>query len=298
MKLPLDRTRLRRELRDLVEVVLVPGLAAVLPWRVTIRIFRRLASCDWLYRQASRQALAEAQKRGWAPHPDRWLWGRKMTTLVDHADHYLARSRGDGWMDCYLEVQGQWPPPGEAALLLTFHWGAGMWALRHAHRTGLTGHMLVAPLEGAHFAGRSVLRRYIKARTNSIALALKAPFFDVANDMRALFKALQRKEQILAVIDVPADQVSASQPLTILGMQARVPTALLRLAVERSIPVYIYVTGVRMDNGQRFLRIRQADSKAGLDALVTDVFQELERIITEDPPAWHFWSEAERFFRG
>jgi hypothetical protein len=298
MKPPFDRKRLRDELRDLVEVVLLPGLAAILPWRLTFRAFERLARCDWLYRQASKRALTEALARGWAGVPEQWLWRRKMTTLVDHADHYLARTRSDRWMDRYLDVQGQWPQPGQAALLLTFHWGAGMWALRHAKRAGLTGHMLVAPLQGAHFAGRSLLHRYIKARTNSIALALKAPFFDVANDMRALFKALNRNEQILAVIDVPADQVSASQPLTILGMQARVPTALLRLAVERSLPVYIYVTGVRMEDGRRFLRIRRASDDAGLDALVHDVFQQLEQVITEDPPAWHFWSEAQRFFRG
>lgn len=298
MKPPFDRKRLRDELRDLVEVVLLPGLAAILPWRLTFRVFGRLARRDWLYRQASKRALTEALARGWAGVPEQWLWRRKMTTLVDHADHYLARTRSDRWMDRYLDVQGQWPQPGQAALLLTFHWGAGMWALRHAKRAGLTGHMLVAPLQGAHFAGRSLLHRYIKARTNSIALALKAPFFDVANDMRALFKALNRNEQILAVIDVPADQVSASQPLTILGMQARVPTALLRLAVERSLPVYIYVTGVRMEDGRRFLRIRRASDDAGLDALVHDVFQQLEQVITEDPPAWHFWSEAQRFFRG
>jgi hypothetical protein len=298
MKPPFDRKRLRDELRDLVEVVLLPGLAAILPWRLTFRVFERLARRDWLYRQASKRALTEALARGWAGVPEQWLWRRKMTTLVDHADHYLARTRSDRWMDRYLDVQGQWPQPGQAALLLTFHWGAGMWALRHAKRAGLTGHMLVAPLQGAHFAGRSLLHRYIKARTNSIALALKAPFFDVANDMRALFKALNRNEQILAVIDVPADQVSASQPLTILGMQARVPTALLRLAVERSLPVYIYVTGVRMEDGRRFLRIRRASDDAGLDALVHDVFQQLEQVITEDPPAWHFWSEAQRFFRG
>lgn len=298
MRLPWDRKRARFELRDLVEVVLIPGLAALLPWPVTIRVFKRLAKVGWLYRHPSNKALVEARKRGWAPDPDGWLWGRKMTTLVDHADHFLARTRSDSWMDRYLDVQGQWPQPGEAALLLTFHWGAGMWALRHAHRAGLTGHMLVAPLDGAHFAGRAVMHRYIKARTNSIALALKAPFFDVAHDMRALFKALKRNEQILAVIDVPADQVSVSQPLTVLGMQARVPTALLRLAVERSIPVYLYVTGVRMDSGRRFLRIRRAESNAGLEALVKDVFQELEAIVAENPSAWHFWSEAERFFRG
>lgn len=293
----MDGHRLRRELRDLVEVVLVPGLAAILPWNIAFRIFRRMAGRDWLYQEPTNHALAEASKRGWAPQPAHWARVRKLTTLVDHADHYLARTRSDAWMDRYLDVEGEWPRAGEAAIVLTFHWGAGMWALRHACRAGLKGHMLVAPLASAHFAGRSVLHRYIRARTKSIALSLQCPFFDVANDMRALFKALQGKEQIFAVIDVPADQVSASQPLQILGLPARAPTALLRLAVDRSIPVFVYATGIRLDTGRRFLRIRQVDAGKGLDVLVDQVFHELESVIREDPPAWHFWGEAERFFR-
>lgn len=291
-----NRQRLIDELRDLIEVVAVPGLAALLPWPIAFRVFKRLANWRWLYRQAAAKALTEAQKRGWAAQPDRWLWSRKLTTLVDHADLYLARTRGDRWMDRYLDVEGQWPKAGQAALLLTFHWGAGMWALRHSGRAGLRAHALAAPLDGKHFVGRSVLHRYIKSRTYSAAAALKCPFIDVATDMRALVKALQRQEQVLAVVDVPADQVSASQPLTILDMPARVPTALLRLAVDRSIPVFVYVTGVQMDSGRRFLRIHQVDSTQ-LDTLVRDVFQELEKIIREDPPAWHFWGESERFFR-
>lgn len=292
-----NRDRIRHEARDLIEVVLLPGLAAVLPWWLCHRIFRRLANWDWLYRDSTERALAQAQQRGWAPDPAHFLQIRKLTTLIDHADHYLARTRGDAWMDRYLDVEGQWPPPDEAALVLTFHWGAGMWGLRHGARAGLKGHMLVAALESAHFAGRSILHRYIKARTRSIALALKQPFFDVASDMRPLFKALRNSEQIFAVIDVPADQVAASQPVIVLGMTARLPTALLRLAVERSIPVYTYVTGVNMTSGQRFLKIRPVASGEGLDALIDDVVGELESIIRADPPAWHFWSEAGRFFR-
>lgn len=293
----LTRERLRHELRDLVEVVLVPAIAAVLPWPIAFAIFKQLAKWDWIYREPSRRALAEAQKRGWATQPHDWLHSRKLTTIVDHADHYLARTRSDGWLDKYLEVQGQWPPAGQAAIALTFHWGAGMWGLRSACQAGMKGHMLVAALDSAHFAGRSILHRYIKARTRSISLSLKCPFIDVSTDMRAAIRALRNDEQLLAVVDVPADQVAVSQPVEVLGMAARLPTALLRLAVERKIPVCMYITGIDMGSGKRFLRIRQLGVPADLDALVAEAAGELDHLIRENPPAWHFWSEAERFFR-
>ena len=53
--------RLRTELRDLLELVLLPGLAAVLPWPLCYRLFRRLARWDGLYREASHAALAQAR---------------------------------------------------------------------------------------------------------------------------------------------------------------------------------------------------------------------------------------------
>lgn len=123
----LTRQRLRHELRDLVELVLVPGLAALLPWSMAFALFKRLAQWQLLFRHPSRRAVAEAQKRGWVADPGAWLLDRKLTALVDHADHYLARTRSDHWMERHLEVSGQWPRADQASIVLTFHWGAGMW---------------------------------------------------------------------------------------------------------------------------------------------------------------------------
>ena len=292
------RQRLRHELRDLVEVVVLPALAIVLPWSFAFAIFKRLARWSLLYRGPSQRALAEAQGRGWVGDCATWLRDRKLTALVDHADHYLVRTRTDRWMQRHLQVDGQWPPPGQACIALTFHWGAGMWGLRSAARAGLYGHMLVAPLAGAHFAGHAVLHRYIKARMRSVDLSLRRPFIDVSTRMRgALQRVLQQREQLFAVVDVPADQVATSQSVQILGLPARLPTGLLRLAVERKVPVCVYVTGIHMDTGRRFLRIRQLGVATDVDALAATLAADLDSLIRECPSAWHFWSEAERFFR-
>ena len=56
--------RLRTEARDLIELVLAPGLASVLPWPWCFAIFKRLARVRWLYGAACAQALEQAQARG------------------------------------------------------------------------------------------------------------------------------------------------------------------------------------------------------------------------------------------
>ncbi|MDD0811445.1 hypothetical protein PSQ20_13905 [Curvibacter sp. RS43] len=296
----MNRQRLRLEFRDLLELVLLPGLAAVLPWAICFRVFKWLAHIPSLYREPCERALEQATQRGWVGQEPgaaaRWIWSRRLVTLVDHADFYLGRTRSDAWMRRHLEVEGHWCPPDQAALLCTFHWGAGMWGLRHAHAQGLKPHALVAALNGDHFKGRSVLHWYARARTQAVTDALGQPAMDVSVSLRPAIKALRSNEQVLAAIDVPADQVVSSEVVSLAGMPARVPRGLLRLAVDQKIPVVLYITGLNLDTGRRHLRMRVWGVGDDVSTLAQAVFAELDGLIRQCPPAWHFWSEAPRFF--
>lgn len=288
--------RLRREWSDLAQLVLLPGLAALMPWPVAYRVLRRLAR--WLrpYEEVCQAALRQAQARGWVGDPVHWLRVRRLVTLADHADLYLATTRGDAWMGRHLDVQGEWPQPGQPGLLCTFHWGAGMWGLRHARASGLSAHALVAPLEGAHLAGRRVLLAYSRARTAEVARALGFPTLDTSASLRPVLQALRRGEQVLAAIDVPADQVDASEEVQLLGIPALVPRGLLRVAVDLRVPVTVFLTGLKVASGRRTLHIHQLGVRDSVKDLAGDVFKLLDEAIREDPPAWHFWSEADRVF--
>ncbi|MDO5290842.1 MAG: hypothetical protein Q4F13_14595 [Pseudomonadota bacterium] len=290
--------RARVEGRDVLELVLLPGLAAVLPWRLCFALFRRLSRWRWLYRQACEQALQHARALGQVSSGDeaRWLAARRLVTLVDHADYYLGRFRGDGWMRRHLDVSGAWPNGGEAAVLCTFHWGAGMWGLRHAAAAGMRAHALVASLDKAHFKHRRVLGWYARARTAEVTRALGRDALDVSASLRPVIQVLRRSEQVLAAVDVPSDEVSASEEIALLGMRARVPRGLLRLAAEQRRPVVVYLTGLRYTDGRRFLRIHRLEVTHDLPRLMTQVFALLQEAMLEDGPAWHFWSEARRFF--
>ncbi len=289
--------RLKSEMRDALELLVLPGLAAVLPWSLCFAIFKWLArSCRWLYRDACERSLEKARARGWAGDPAEWIARRRLVTLVDHADYYLSRTRSARWLDRHMDVQGAWPEPGKRAVLCTFHWGAGMWGLRHVRASGLQGHMLVAPLVPAHFAGHALMYHYIAARTREITRALGHPTLDVGRSLRPALRALQHDHAVIAAIDVPADQVRASQQIDFLGGSARVPRALLRLAFEHQVPVFTFLTGIDLQTGRRTLKIQEILPSADLDALVAAVFAQLEVAIRQSPESWHFWSEADRFF--
>lgn len=201
--------RLQHECRDVLELVLLPGLAAVLPWGLCFRLFRRMARWQWLYREACEADWREAHAKGFAQDRRHWLWERKLVQLVDHADFYLHRTRSDGWLRRHLQVSGDWMAHGTPAFLFTFHWGAGMWGLRHARQAGLRVHALAAPAERAHFAGRWVLLRYVRARLRAVEQALERPLVLVPRGLRQIKEALACQEQVLALLDVPHVSVKA-----------------------------------------------------------------------------------------
>lgn len=290
--------RLATEARDVCELVMLPGLAACLPWSWCFTLFKRMARWHWLYRETSEAALQQALARGWAgTNHAHWLWARKLTTLTDHADHYLGVWRSDAWLKRHVEVRGQWPKNTQRLLLVTFHWGAGYWGLRHAAAHGIHPHALVASLATPSYQGRSVLTHYARARNANVARTLGAPVLDVRHNLKGVVRAARQGQPLLGVLDVPAEDAKAAIEVALLGMQASFPTGLLRLAVEQQLPVVIYVTGLNTQTGGRTLDITPLGCSPSVAELADTVFSELQKLIAQDAPAWHFWAEAPRIFK-
>ncbi|ABM34685.1 hypothetical protein QRO10_24505 [Paracidovorax citrulli] len=291
-------SRWKRESRDVLEVVLLPGLAAVLPWPVCFRLFRRMARWRWLYRGACEAAFAQASSRGWVRVPaDDWLAERRLVTLLDHADHYLFRTRSPAWMRRHVEVDGAWSGAGKAGLLLTFHWGAGMWALCHASAEGMQGNMVLAAPGGRDFIGRWVFGRYVRARMRSVEMALNRPVVFVPGGMEGVRQALGREEQVVVVIDVPEDQVNVTRTTIILGQPVSVPAVLPQMAVDRLLPTTVFYMGVDLQSGRRKLRILPLGTCSDPQELTDRVFGHFDELLRQRPAAWHLWTEAPRFFR-
>lgn len=297
MTAPTLLVRCKAELRDFVEVVALPALAMVLPWPLCYRVLRRLARWQWLYRAETERAFQQARELGWVTGDElTWRQLRRLTSLVDHADHYLTRTRSDAWMRKYLTVTGEWPVGDTPGLLLTFHWGAGMWAQRHAGAARVKASMMVDAAKPEYFQGHWVLFKYIQARIRSIELALQTPTVDAGKNLRPVLATLRRKEAIMAVIDVPADQVATTVNGELFGRGAHIPKALLRVGVEQAIPITLYMTGYRIDDGQRTLDIIQLGIYKDIDKLASDIFAALNAAISRQPTAWHLWGESPRFF--
>lgn len=289
------RARLKQEARDALEVVVLPGMAALLPWRFCYRLFRRMARWEWLYREACYADLHMAEAKNRVRDRQRWLQERRLVQLVDHADHYLHRTRSDAWMRKHLSVSGAWSEQGRPGFLFTLHWGAGMWGLRHAHMAGLKVHALSAFLSDEHFRGRSVLKCYVRARLRSVEQALLRPLVYVPKGLRNIRGALKQGEQVLALLDVPQDDARSTERFELLGEAVALSPAMAEMAVQKAVPYCIYLTGIDLDNGHRYLTIHSFPPAASADEIMQQVLVKLEEAISTAPSAWHLWGQWPRF---
>lgn len=287
--------RVRAEVRDTIELVLIPGLAAVLPWSLCYRVFRLLSRFEWLYWADGIANCDKAVARGWVA--DRAECRRKwrLMSMVDQADFYLAMTRGNAWMRRHMDVQGEWPAAA-SAILCTFHWGAGMWALRHLGASGLRAHALVGPQRREMFPGHRLRYEYYRIRNIAVRRALGTEPLDITGSLRTILKALRGGDQIAAAVDVPAYLSSANQVVPFLGLNARFPRGLFRMAVDQGVPVTIFISGFRFADGRRFLRLYSLGVADDVDVLMAKVYRYLEDLIREEPAAWHFWRIADAFF--
>lgn len=173
-----------------------------------------------------------------------------------------------------------------------------MWALRHARLNGMKAHFVLASLNESQFNGRPILHAYAKARTACCDDELNGLRLDASTRLRENFsQILSTNQQVMAVIDVPADAFEVKQTVTILGMRAEVPNGLMRLAVARQLPVTLFSTAIDFNTGERTLQIKQLGVFQDVDTLANEAFAYLDEDIKASPPSWHFWSEASRFFK-
>ncbi len=287
----------RLQLQDLLELFLLPGLAAVLPWRMCFALYRQLAKCSWLYRGATDAAWPWAQQSMPGLVQQQWACERRLLTLVDHADCVLSCTRSARWARKHVQVIGHWPRPDSPQVICTFHWGAGMWTLQAMRQAGLSVHALAASLQGAQFAGRPVLHRYARWRTAQVVKALGHPTVDVSTSMRPVLQALKHHQTVLGVVDVPADNVEASVAVPLLGHSVQVPRGLLRLAAERQLPVTLFTAGLDFKTGHRTWVIHSLGVVPDAQALFDAVFGVLNQAIEASPSAWHLWAEMPRFLQ-
>lgn len=282
-------------LRTLRESVLIPGIAACLPWRLAYPMLRGLAGREYLFRPLADDACSGARMLAPIDDPQEWKRRYRLIRLVDHCDMYLVRSRTHRWFRRHVDVRGAWPTKGPF-LAMTFHWGAGLWALADLHRAGLPVSFLSARFARGDFHGDWVAHRYARCRNSTVETAGGAPVIYTGGATQAIEDALARGLVVAALYDLPATPNRATVSTVVSGRPVDLPAGLARLAVAAGVPVVPFAMGLDYRTGRRRLAIEPAFRPADAQEFADRLAHHLSALIDRDTAAWHFSGYAAQFF--
>jgi hypothetical protein len=281
-------------LKVFLEIFLLPSLAAILPWPLCFRVFRRIADRGELYPEVEYLARGAHSVE---PITDLPAWRRacRLLRLFSFADLYLSMFRGERWMKRYVDVDGHWPEG--AFLAVTFHWGAGMWALRHLRASGKRTAFLSLRFDRGTFHHALLRYWYALLRSRETRRAGGAPVIYTGGSSEQIRQALRQNTCVAALLDVPPRDGRSWLPVELFGRPARLPRGLVRLASEERIPVVSFAMNLDRQTGRLKLRIRPLCSGSERE-LMDELSREFRALLAEDPPAWHGWADVQLFFEG
>lgn len=252
---------LRLELRALIELYLIPGATALLPWVLGFRWLRFCSRFNGLFHAEWQAALAQA--RQYVPIEDEALWARqfRLCRLVDHADMYLSMTRSNRWLKRHVDGWNAWPKVDGAAVGLFFHWCPGFWALRAVREQGITISGLSAPLSRKAMGGTwlaywyGALRLRELQRVNGRSLVL--PSGAVRRSIKAVRESGTDEDRIwvCGMLDVPPDPSAPGEPIHLFGHKGTFPTGLIGIARLSKAPIMVVTLGLDIRTGRRDLAV-------------------------------------------
>jgi hypothetical protein len=282
-------------MRTLRETVLLPALAAALPWAWGFGLLRKFAASDDLYPELTETACNGAMMVSPISDIREWKQRYRLIRLVDHCDMFLVRTRTWRWFRKHVNVDGAWPKSGPF-IAMTFHWGAGLWSLADMHSAGLSARFLSARLDKSQFHGDWVAHTYARCRNQTVESAGGAPVIYIGGATQAIRLALAEGHVVVALYDVPASQTHATLLTKVCDRLVELPAGLANLAVASGVPIVPFAMGLDYQSGRRRLKIEDSFLPASAQGFADRLAASLTRLIRQDTSAWHFSGYAPEFF--
>lgn len=274
-------------------------MLAAIPYRFGYRAIRALVRHSDLNREQADAALASLRRfapgldRGFIP--DRY----RLIQALDVVDLYLSLTRSDRWLSRQVRVEGEWPAPNGPMAFITFHYGAGMWALRHLRATHHAAHFVSLPVRREMFGSDWPTFRYLSRRLAANERFLSLPSIFTGEARARIESAWRAGESIVAIVDNP-EHLGQFITTTVCGRPFRLPAGLGASAVKHQIRIVPFDCSLGMDPAvpwQRKLRIHAAFVPVSVQDYADRLGAIFTSMLERDPSAWHLAMHAGTFFR-
>ncbi len=286
--------RIRKELTDFATYYLMPLPALLLPWPLAYRWYDYLAGKSWLFEARVKAACHNAGKLLQIDDMQQWKRQHRLTLMIDHIDFWISwlqpnRSRR------LLETTGDWPED-KPFIVVGTHYGCGFMLMRALQRSGVDPYFIFRKTPAHVFQGQRLRQFYVYLRLRHQKKLFPGKCYHPGSYPRRLLRGLDQGNNILVLVDVPADQGRPAQNITLFGMKAAVDRGMFDLLIRRQLRYVTIQTQFDFKSAKRKLIISPAKQAESGKKFWDHMNSYINATLSTDSSQWHLWQVASLYF--
>jgi hypothetical protein len=287
---------IKRELRDLASLWLVPGVAVALPWRWCVRLFAWAAQSRLLMREEVGGSRGGRETLGLDPLDVRFDRRFRFGFLLEHADAF--RALGRGWRGL-ARTMPLHPPPQDMStpgLCFFFNFNQGLAALASLRAAGFDVHLVYRSLSARPDGVGWVRYAYMRFRLAMVASVCGNQGISTGGARARIAQTIAAGGLACVAADTPPRANTGLVPVVFPGeREAWWRSGVLKLALEVAGPKRCFDVHLDWNTGQRHLRLVELVDSATLGGLVESLNGLFLDAFARQSELWFYWPAPQGF---
>lgn len=289
--------KLRKEAEEFWHFFILPGIAALLPWRLGWRWLHWWARREGgTFDEPARAALPVAREHVAVNDESAFRARVRLVWLIEYTDFILSLlHRRRSWYPWHVQRVGSWPTQG-GFIAVGFHHGAAYWLYRTLAEAGHDCMTVSIRWDRDEYRTHPVRYWYGRLRYRDMQRLGRQPIAYRPGVKPMISRALAGGAAVLNLIDLPPRMAPRGQvPVRFLDLDLSFTDGAIALAREAGVPVVPFWVEFDTDLRTRRFNIGEPldlrDEPVALQRLA-DI---LDRQIRQLPEGWFFWPELPRW---
>lgn len=289
---------IKRELRDLLSLWLVPGLAAVLPWHWCVNIYWRLAGSRLLMREEVAGSRGGRAMLGLVAEDAEFDRRFRFGFMLEHADLFRAVGRGWRGLARTMPLTRHDEAPASGGLCFFYNFNQGLPALATLRAAGYQVYLVYRSLD-ARPAGVGWLRYgYMRLRLRMVAQVCGNSGIGTGGARERIADTIAAGGLVCVAADTPPRPNTGLVPVRFPdGRQAWWRSGVLKLALQLPGPRRCFSVRLDWTTRQRTLDLKLLPSTQDLGELVHQLNDEFIDILAGQSELWFYWPGPQGFFQ-
>lgn len=284
--------QLRTQVFEAWQFFILPGVAALLPWRLGWRWLKYWAQrVDGPFDEPAQAATGIAPRYLEIGSAQKFAARVRLLWLMDYCDLYLSITRWRrSWRPWHVARRGAWPQG--AFIAAGFHHGTCHWVFKSLAEDGHDSMVISVRWTREQYRGYPLRYWYGRLRYWDMARLGRKPVAYRPGIRDLLAKTLADSAAVVGLIDLPPRMAPRGQhPLRMLDLDLSLPEGVVAIAREAGVPIVPYWMEFDDDMYRRCFCVGEPIDASDTDAALSQLAVILDRQIRSAPAAWFFWSE-------